>query len=237
MWTAVPTVGYFSNVFGSLRDVLAPPWSEMVLAAVAFVCGATIGVERERLDKPAGLRTLVLICVGSAVFTMVSVSPALGGREPGRIAAQIVTGVGFLGAGSIVRGGAGIIGLTTAATVWATAGVGMVVGAGYAVAGVVLSLIILVTLIGLKRLELRMAGPCHVRRVRIRYRPENGKGRVRLLQAIDRVRGGPLQAIEEPIGPDGSHELVLSYCDTHRDHRAVLAAVAELPEVEALSDI
>jgi putative Mg2+ transporter-C (MgtC) family protein len=223
-------------VFGTLRAVLDAPWSEMVLAAVAFLCGAIVGVERERNDKQAGLRTLVLICVGSAVFTMVSVSPALGGREPARVAAQIVTGVGFLGAGSIMREGPGIIGITTAATVWATAGVGMVVGAGYAAAGVSLSLVILVTLVALKRLEEWLAGACRLRRVVIRYRADNGKARVRIQNALDRGRG-PLSATPEHPGPAATSEVVFTYCEAHREHRAVMAALVDLPEVESLSDL
>jgi putative Mg2+ transporter-C (MgtC) family protein len=228
-------VGYFRRVFGTLRALLPVPWSEIVLAAIAFLCGAVVGVERERNDKPAGLRTLVLICVGSAVFTMVSLSPALGLREPARVAAQIVTGVGFLGAGSIIREGSGIIGMTTAASIWATAGVGMVVGAGYAAAGVVLSLIILLTLVALKRLEEWLAGPCQLRQVLVRYRPDSGKTSVRLQQIVDRGRG-PVRVSPERAGPTGSSEMVLSYCSAHREHRNVVGVIAELPEVESMSD-
>jgi putative Mg2+ transporter-C (MgtC) family protein len=220
-------------VFGTLRTVLAAPWSEIVLAAVAFLCGAIVGVERERNDKPAGLRTLVLICVGSAVFTMVSMSPALGLREPARVAAQIVTGVGFLGAGSIIREPSGIIGITTAATVWATAGVGMVVGAGYAAAGVTLSLMILLTLVVLKRLEEWLVGPCRLRRLVVRFRPDSGKARVRVLQTVDRGRG-PVQASPERAASDGQREIVVTFCGAHREHRSIAGALAELPEVESL---
>jgi putative Mg2+ transporter-C (MgtC) family protein len=205
----------------------------MVLATIAFLCGSIIGVERERSDKPAGLRTLVLICVGSAVFTMVSLSPVMGAREPARIAAQIVTGVGFLGAGSIIREGFGIIGITTAATVWATAGVGMVVGAGYAAAGVALSLMILATLVVLKWIEEKLAGPCRVVQVVVRYRPEHGKSRVRVQQAIDRARG-PLQLSTERPAAGGASEVTVTYCAAHREHRAVLAALVHLDEVESV---
>ena len=83
----------------------------------AFACGAIVGFEREKGHKPAGLRTQILICLGSAIFTVVSMSPVLASREPARIAAQIVTGVGFLGAGSILRDRHQITGLTTAATI------------------------------------------------------------------------------------------------------------------------
>lgn len=222
-------------MFGSLRAILPQPWSEMALTAIAFLCGAIIGVERERSDKPAGLRTLVLICVGSAIFTMVSVSPALGGREPARVAAQIVTGVGFLGAGTILREPSGIIGITTAASIWAVAGVGMVIGAGYAAAGVTLSLVILLTLVVLKRLEEWLAGPCVVRRIVVRYRAEGGKARLRVQKAVDQGRG-PIHLGPERPGPAGTSEAVLSFCDVHREHRAVAGILAEVPEIESLTD-
>jgi putative Mg2+ transporter-C (MgtC) family protein len=225
--------GYLEEVFGSLRWVIAVPWSEVVLAMVAFLCGATIGIERERNDKPVGLRTLVLICVGSCVFTQVSMSPILGAQEPARIAAQIVTGVGFLGAGSIIREGVGVIGVTTAATVWITAGVGMVVGAGYATAGVALSLMILVTLVVLKWIEERLSGPCRLTRVIVRYRPDSGKSRFRVQQAIDRARG-PMQVSQERITPGGASEITLTYCEAHREHRAVLSTIVHMPEVESV---
>src|SRR5262245_41989283 len=109
----------WSMMLGDLRAIVPSPWSEVALMAIAFMCGGIVGIERERQEKPAGLRTVVLICIGSAVFTAVSMSHVLGGREPARVAAQIVTGVGFLGAGSIMRERFGIRGLTTAATVWA----------------------------------------------------------------------------------------------------------------------
>jgi putative Mg2+ transporter-C (MgtC) family protein len=205
----------------------------MILTAVAFLCGAIVGVERERNDKPAGLRTLVLICVGSAIFTMASVSPALGSREPARIAAQIVTGVGFLGAGSIVREASAVIGITTAATVWATAGVGMVVGAGYGGAGVVLSLVILLTLVLLKRLEEKLVGACRVRRVLVRYRSDGGKTRIRIQEVVDRGRGPIRAGVERPLA-DTRAELVLSYCESHREHRALMGVLVAIPEVESL---
>jgi putative Mg2+ transporter-C (MgtC) family protein len=126
-------------------------------------------LERERDQKPAGLRTLILICVGSAIFTVMSVSPILGGHEPPRIATQIVTGIGFLGAGSILRDRHRISGLTAAATIWASSGIGIVVGAGYAAAGVVLSAAVLVTLGWVRA--------CHVRRVLVVCQPGQGKTR------------------------------------------------------------
>ena len=114
-----------------------------LLLAAAF--GAAVGYERRSADKPAGLRTLSLVAVGSALFTIVSAF-GFDTADQSRVAAQIVTGVGFLGAGTILRSGTSISGLTTAATIWATAAIGMAVGSGLYIAslgGTVLMLFIL----------------------------------------------------------------------------------------------
>lgn len=114
-----------------------------------------MGYERRSADKPAGLRTLSLVCLGSAIFTIIS---AFGFEtaDQSRVAAQIVTGVGFLGAGTILRSGVTISGLTTAATIWATAAIGMAVGSGLyivSVSGTVLVLVILYVFAPARRKE------------------------------------------------------------------------------------
>lgn len=99
---------------------------------VAFIVGAIVGIERERRAKAAGLRTHMLVAGGSAIFTIASLTLFGGGEtgDRGRVAAQIVTGVGFLGAGTIFRSGNSVSGLTTAATIWVAAGLGMLAGGG-----------------------------------------------------------------------------------------------------------
>jgi putative Mg2+ transporter-C (MgtC) family protein len=92
--------------------------------------GAAIGVERELRQKPAGLRTNILIAVGSALLTMASIEIGRDGGTPDRIAAQVVTGIGFLGGGAILRGGKTVRGMTTAATIWVNAAIGLAAGAG-----------------------------------------------------------------------------------------------------------
>ena len=96
----------------------------------AALLGAALGFEREIRQKDAGLRTNILINVGAALFTLMSIEMSGPSGDPGRIAAQIVTGIGFLGAGAIMRTGSGVQGLTTAATVWVNAAVGVAVGGG-----------------------------------------------------------------------------------------------------------
>jgi putative Mg2+ transporter-C (MgtC) family protein len=109
---------------------LLPDAAYLVRIVTAVVLGGAIGLERELHDKPAGLRTIILICLGACVFTILS--EAVGGPDwnSTRIAAQVVTGIGFLGAGAIIRGPAGVFGLTTASTIWAVAAIGMAVGFG-----------------------------------------------------------------------------------------------------------
>ena len=113
---------------------------QMVLRLLlAAGLGAVIGYQRERAAKPAGLRTHILICVGAALFTIASICGFGPLSDPARVAAGIVAGIGFIGAGAIIRRGEGgiVAGLTTAATIWVVAGIGLAAGAGlYLVAGV-----------------------------------------------------------------------------------------------------
>jgi putative Mg2+ transporter-C (MgtC) family protein len=99
--------------------------------AAAFLVGALIGLERERHSRPAGLRTHILVSMASALFAMVSILAAGSVYDPARIAAQVVTGIGFLGAGTILRHGSTIRGLTTAASLWMAAALGLAAGFGW----------------------------------------------------------------------------------------------------------
>jgi putative Mg2+ transporter-C (MgtC) family protein len=115
---------------------------------LAALMGSLVGWERERRDYPAGLRTHILVCMGSALITLVSERMAGARSDPTRIAAQIVSGIGFLGAGTIMRQGNVIRGLTTAASLWTVAGIGMAVAAGgeMAILGAVAAGIVFFTL-------------------------------------------------------------------------------------------
>lgn len=127
---------------------------------LAALLGALIGFEREASGKPAGFRTNLLICLGAALITEVSIDIARdvsvpGGfrSDPARIAAQIVSGIGFLGAGTIMQARGSVFGLTTAATMWVVAGIGMAIGAGAFAIGITASVITLVALRMLHRLD------------------------------------------------------------------------------------
>ena len=121
---------------------------EMVLRLImATALGAIIGYQRERAAKPAGLRTHVLICVGAALFTIASLYGFGAAADPARIAAGIVAGIGFLAAGAIIRRDEGLVaGLTTAATIWVVAAIGLAVGAGLYLVSAVTTVLILIVL-------------------------------------------------------------------------------------------
>ena len=141
-------------------------WAEVLVRVVlAGVLGGAIGAEREIREREAGLRTHLLVAVGAALFTIVS---AYGWRDfhfsqksgitydPTRIAAQIVTGIGFLGAGAIIRQGLSIRGLTTAASLWVVAAIGIAAGAGYYSAAVITTVLVLVSLWPLRIVAYRL---------------------------------------------------------------------------------
>ncbi len=122
---------------------------------LAAVLGGAIGAERELNDQAAGLRTHMLLTIGACLFTLVSAygfGSAIG-TDPSRLAAQVVTGIGFLGGGAIVRHGLTVKGLTTAASIWATASVGVAVGAGSYVLGIGGAVLVVGTLFGLRRVS------------------------------------------------------------------------------------
>lgn len=127
---------------------MSPDLTMALRLLLAAVLGGVIGFQRERTGKPAGLRTHMLICIGSALFTLVSVYAFSGVVDPSRVAAGVVTGIGFIGAGAIIfRTADGYIaGLTTAATIWVAAGIGVAVGSGLYIAAVVTTVIVLMVL-------------------------------------------------------------------------------------------
>lgn len=123
-------------------------WVMIVNLLIAAFLGGLIGLERETGHRPAGLRTMMLVCVGSTLFTLLSIHafPSAGDVSNARVAAQIVSGIGFLGAGTVWRAQDHVKGLTTAASMWVAAAIGMAVGAGLgilALAGTLLTLFVL----------------------------------------------------------------------------------------------
>ena len=203
---------------------------------VACVLGAAVGFEREIHAHPAGMRTHLLVSLGSAAFTVLGIfyfESAAAPTDPSRIAAQIVSGIGFLGAGAILKYGTSVRGLTTAASLWATAGVGMAAGAGAWIVAVVVTLLIVLSL-----------GPLNWMIERFRIKPE---GVFRL-----RVQVGRLDALGEISRALASHRIDIAGISSQRlgkgryeielDLRppagtrpeAVIAAVTSVADVEVL---
>jgi putative Mg2+ transporter-C (MgtC) family protein len=200
---------------------------------VAGVCGAVLGLEREIQRKPAGLRTNMLIALGAALFTYSSLTLNQGRGDPARIAAQIVVGVGFLGAGAIIRhGGEGVIGLTSAATVWVVAAIGMLSGAGnhiMAIIGTVLAFVIL-HILGYIENGLLL----HYIDFHLTVDVEDREGVISAVQAaIRRLRISVHQFETHPV-PGGGSRIEVEYHTSRRANAKVkerMAAIAGVRQV------
>lgn len=143
--------------------------NEIVIRLIlSAIIGAFIGAEREVSNRPAGLRTHILVSVSSTLIMLVSidgfydVETGMRAGDPFRLAAQVVSGIGFLGAGTIIKTGSNIKGLTTAASLWASAGIGLAIGSGYYLGGLLTAAIVLLTLMSLRLLERRAFKMKHI---------------------------------------------------------------------------
>jgi putative Mg2+ transporter-C (MgtC) family protein len=182
-----------------------PQWELIVRLLAASALGSVIGFERERSPRAAGIRTHMLVCVGACLFMIVSAygfNNVLGDHvvlDPSRVAAQVVSGIGFLGAGSIMLRREAIKGLTTAASIWATAAIGVAAGGGLYTAATASTVIIIVILAGLKPIEARF-----------------GAARASLELHLQARRGeASLAAIEEAValGPTRVKQLMIKTGD------------------------
>ncbi len=223
-----------------LAEIPSLTWEEeLVRVAVAAALGGAVGLERELREREAGFRTHMLVSVGSALFTLVSAYGfhefLVGGgnvirADPTRIAAQIVTGIGFLGAGAIIRQGFSVRGLTTAATLWVVAAIGMASGAGYYSAAVITTALVLISLWPLRILAFRTMR---------RFRPETerlvaqlpaGESPSPLIERLETL-GGRLQALE--VGHEADRRTVLMdvTLPPKADPPAIVADLSELEHV------
>jgi putative Mg2+ transporter-C (MgtC) family protein len=211
-------------------------WPEVLLRIfVAAALGGAIGLERELRERQAGLRTHLVVSVGSALFTLVSAYGFHnfdGKVDPTRIAAQIVSGIGFLGAGAIIRQGLSVRGLTTAASLWLVAAIGMASGAGYWDGALIATLGALLTL-----------GPLRVFAFRIlsRYRPQQdrllveipaGGSPVPIIEAIERRAG---RVVSLDIAQEGDRRSV--GVDVEMAAGSAPAVVAEVAEIDGVLEV
>lgn len=219
--------------FESAEEIARTTVPILLRLGVAFLCGAMVGLEREIRGKTAGLRTNILICLGAAIYMTVSELVAKyvahTPSESARIAAGVVTGIGFLGAGAILRSGVTVQGLTTAASIWLVAGIGMAVGAGFPLLGFAATALTLATLILLGRLEEHISGACSFARLEATVPEAEPRARVRL-EAVLASAGRHLR-VEELVTEGESPVVVFSYCRTHPEHHAFLDTLLAIPEV------
>lgn len=210
--------------------------TEIVLRLlVAAACGGVIGMERERGDRPAGFRTYILVAVGAALFTLLSLS-AFPEADTARVAAQIVVGIGFLGAGVIViYGGTHVVGITTAATMWATAAVGMAAGAGYLVTAGYCTGIILLVLIALPWVESRVISHFLRRRLYFTIRSSPREGLVEEVREVLEAHRIPHVLLRMESCRAGEGECVLLLRATISGKVDVLRVVEELSGISGVT--
>jgi len=145
---------------------------------ISLFLSAIIGLERKIHNQPAGLRTHILICMGSTLVMILSIyiPQVYAGNhttDPGRIAAQVITGIGFLGAGAIIRIGGNVRGLTTAASIWAMSAVGLVIGAGMLIVGVISVFLIFFVLFVIDKIEDKILGDRQLKKIEIVIKKKN----------------------------------------------------------------
>jgi putative Mg2+ transporter-C (MgtC) family protein len=216
----------------SAEVVTLSDWELAGRLAVAAGLGAAVGLERELRDREAGVRTHLAVALGSALFTVVS---AYGFQEfveagslfdPTRIAAQIVTGIGFLGAGAIIRSGLSVRGLTTAASLWIVAAIGMAAGAGYYAPALIGTALTLFALGPLRYVAHRVVEPFHPvrRRVVVELRP--GTSVTGLLDEL-----GEVSTLEVDDDPD---RRVVTLDLKERVDEALIGRVSDFEDVLAV---
>ena len=218
-------------------------WEELLLRlALAGALGGAIGLERELREREAGFRTHLLVAVGSALFTIVGAygfhdfldsGANVVRADPTRIAAQVVTGIGFLGAGAIIRQGFSVRGLTTAATLWVVAAVGMAAGAGYYTAAVFTTALVLIALYPLRIMAYRAL---------VRFRPDDGRLLVELPvgespgPVVDAVEGAGARIESIDVSQEGDRRrLELELALPHE--LAPSSLVARIADVDRVAEV
>ncbi len=222
---------------GDVHRVLPPHYVGALVTVTAVLCGAAVGYERGKREKPAGVRTMMLICLGSCIFTQAGILMAADWADRTRVAAQVVTGVGFLGAGAIFRERGYVRGFTTGAAIWAVAAIGLVLGAGYVVAGAAFTILAGGTLWAETWLERWLYGPCRMMSVRVNFDPQNGRTRRAIESVLDDFQVPDEQVRFEPPTGEGVESVILHHCRQHRHHRAYLGPICAIGAVRSVVDL
>ncbi len=206
----------------------------LVRSGFAVFCGAMIGIERERKGKPAGFRTNTLICFGSSLYMLVAefMLQRLGINQidPTRIAAQVVTGIGFLGAGTIIQSRGTIVGLTSAATIWVAAGIGLIIGAGFPWLGLLASFLTLGTLVILGKIEPKLLGKCHFVGCDVVFEDDGGRARAEIISILA-DNDVDISKLEVSQVSANVSKLRIRFCDKHPAHHRFLAELWRAPGI------
>lgn len=207
----------------------------------AIACGAIVGSERELKGKPAGIKTNTLICLGAAIYTALSVLIAGSGPQdrvqfgdPGRIAAQIVSGIGFLGGGVIIQARGTIVGLTTAATIWVIAALGIMIGLGYGWLAVVLSVTLVGMLILFSQIEERLLRRARMHECTIVWQLGASDVRAQIYRSL--AQNDLMLDDFELNEVNGQAHVRLKYHGTSADQKRFLAELWRLPGIREVKN-
>ena len=203
---------------------------------LAAVLGALLGTEREINNRPAGLRTHALVSLGSALIMLVSIdgfsklqlASIYQSSDPARLAAQVISGIGFLGAGTIIHNQRSIAGLTTAACLWVSAGIGLAVGVGYYTGAVVASLLSLIVLIALRRMEI-MVTPPKERNMEIIIH-KNSNLAIQILNMVKNKEGKVIHMVEIKDLENDEHRSMIKMRYQMRKLEGVINLISTLQE-------
>jgi putative Mg2+ transporter-C (MgtC) family protein len=220
--------------WNALREQWLPIGFKVVLA---ILCGGMIGLERELKHKPAGLRTNILICLGAVLFTTLSVlisATAIPGHpsDPARIAAQVVTGVGFLGGGMIMQSAGSVTGLTSAATVWVVAAIGVAIGLGYPITASIFSLTVVFTLYFLSKVDNKILGKMRCYETSILL---NGKNSVARAEVMETFQKGDLELTRLTVDEkEHRYQITARYFAAESRHLRIQASLWSVSSVEKI---
>lgn len=219
-----------------LRFLSTIPWEWILKLVVAACCGALIGVERELKRKAAGIRTNAMICLGAALYMLTADLifthyPNVNG-DPMRIAGQVVVGMGFIGAGTIIQSRGYVIGLTSAAAMWVVAAIGVVIGIGFPIFGIVVTLFVLGLLVLVGRAEVLALGKCNNVHTRLSFKDKEetweAVDHVCRIYAKDRQK---FHVTRTAIQKNPICFLDVAYCDIHPSHRDFLLDLLKIEDV------
>jgi putative Mg2+ transporter-C (MgtC) family protein len=204
---------------------------------VALFCGGLIGLERELKNKAAGIKTNMLICVGSMLFTSISIMVAFDGvqegsrpGDPGRIGAQIVSGIGFLGGGAILQSKENIVGLTTAASIWLVAAIGMLVGVGQLEVALFVSVLMVFVLVSVTVFENRFLERKRIFKITLHLREKTDEITRAALEGLMTSHELSLEDYRENTALS-QPEVRLTYLGRNRDHGRLLLELWKIPGI------